>query len=103
MTKKVKSKKETNLYMINCISMHRIRYCVEMDQETLDNLNEEIERDGANELIEFSQEYLGEKLVSIELIPDKDAYLKVFNKDNAYLGRWSDEKKMEMINKKFKK
>lgn len=105
MSKKKSEKKaqKTNLYMINCISMHRIRYCIEADEESLNKIKNEFDKPGAIELTEFSSEFIGEKVVSIEFVPDKEAYLKIFNKDNAYLGRWNDDKKMEFINKKYKK
>lgn len=104
--KKVKAKKETSLYMFECISIHKIRYCIETDEKGLKEITEQTEGwdSGAfNDMTEFSQDHAGEKVIAIQPIPDKDTYLSIFDKDNNYLRTWSAEKKMEFINKKFKK
>mgnify|MGYP003334379133 FL=1 len=51
------------------------------------------------EFKEFSQEHVGTNIFSSREI-DKDEFLKLFDKDNAYLKSWSDEEKFKkMINK----
>ena len=87
------------LYMIDCIATHHIRYCVEVEDET--QLGEVIRLidEGNIELTEFSQEFLGEKVVTYGIIMSKEEYLKMFDEDNKYLNGWSEEKKLEFINK----
>ena len=86
------------LYMIDCVATHHIRYCVEAEDET--QLGEVIKLidEGNNELIEFSQEFLGEKVVTYGIIISKEEYLKMFDEDNEYLKGWSKEKKLGFIN-----
>jgi len=86
------------LYMIDCIAIHKISYCVEVDEITQLGEITRIINEGDHELEEFSQEFLGEKVVSNYHIFN-DEYVKIFDKDNEYLKDWNTEKKLEFINK----
>lgn len=106
-TKKEKKAKsgERKLYMLECISIHKIRYCVETDEKGIALIQKKNDDDGwdwgqFNDLVEFSQDHAGERMIAIQPIPDKETYLKMFNSDNQYLKSWSDEKKFEFVNKK---
>jgi hypothetical protein len=45
----------------------------------------------SGEADEFSQEYIGEKIVSSRVISEKDA-LALCDKDNGYKGKWTEAK-----------
>jgi hypothetical protein len=88
---------EKELYIIDVLSTHRIRYVVECCEATLDNL---VSVQGVDDLTEFSQEYLGDKIVSYHTIKGKEEYLKIFDEDNDYLKQWTEEQKLGFINRK---
>jgi len=101
--KKVKSG-QRKMYMISAISTHLVRYCIETDEKGLKELKKSIKHRSwdwgeVNSLTEFSQDHLGERAVSVELITDKEAYLKTFDEENEYLKTWTDDQKFEFINK----
>jgi hypothetical protein len=81
------------LVLVECVSMFRMRYVVEVPagkkEWALDTVV-------MNEAEEFSQEHISEQIVSHRVI-DKAEYLRVFNEDNAYLNSWSDEQKFNFI------
>ena len=87
------------LYMIDCIATHHIRYCVETEDTSQIGEIIRLIDEGDNELTEFSQDYLGEKVVTTSHIISEEEYLKVFDEDNDYLKEWDKEKKLEFINK----
>ena len=109
MSKKKETKKEKKatsgerkLYMLECISLHKIRYCVETDEAGLKKIQEQ-DLNSSNwimnsDFTEFSQDHVTERVIAIHPI-DKETYLKMFNEDNTYLRSWTDEKKFEFINK----
>jgi len=103
MSKKKETKKEKKvasgerkLYMLECISIQKIRYCVETDKAGLKKIQD---RDLDCDYTEFSQDHVTERVIAIHPI-DKETYLKMFNEDNDYLSSWTDDKKLEFINKK---
>lgn len=89
------SKIEKELVLVECISTFRMRYVVEVpkgkSEWALDTVT-------MNEAEEFSQEHIGEQIISHRVI-DNDEYMRVFNIDNAYLQSWSDEQKFRFINR----
>jgi hypothetical protein len=50
------------------------------------------------ELAEFSQLHIDEMITSARQI-DKKEYLRLFDEDNEYLKNWSNEQKLNWINK----
>lgn len=84
--------KTKKLVLIESISQHRIRYCVEVEDNIDDALDRRIEDK------EMSQECLGEMPVSHREITE-DEYLKIFDQDNDYLKCWNKEQKLNLINR----
>ena len=86
------------LYLVETVSMFRMRYVIEADEEShaLDEVT--IHATGGEEIVEFSQKHLDEVIVSSQEISDKK-YMKLFDEDNHYLSRWPDEEKRKYINK----
>jgi hypothetical protein len=77
--------------LVDCISVFRIRYVVDTD-------NNDFAADTVvmEEAKEFSQRHITEDIVSIRTI-DKDEYLRLFDEDNEYLEGWDEEKKLSFI------
>jgi len=86
------------LYLVETVSMFRMRYVIEANEEShaLDEVT--IHATGGEEIVEFSQKHLDEVIVSSQEISDKK-YMKLFDEDNHYLSRWPDEEKRKYINK----
>lgn len=84
------------LVLIESISQHRIRHCVEVE----DDIDHALDSFAAGELDdkEMSQEWLGEIPVSHREITE-DEYLKIFDIDNEYLKDWDKEQKLDMIHR----
>jgi len=87
------TKKEatTEWVLVECISTFRERYMVEVPKGkelwALDTVT-------LNEAKEFSQEHLGETIVSHRVVSLEEA-LVLCDKDNSYCSAWSDDKKMD--------
>ena len=83
-------KEETELVMVECISQFRQRYVVEVpkgkSEWALDTVT-------CNEAKEFSQEHLGETIVSHRVV-SLDEAIAVCDIDNHYCKSWSDEQKI---------
>lgn len=85
------TKKETEWVMVECISTFRERYMVEVpkgkSEYALDTVT-------MNEAKEFSQEHLGETIVSHRVV-SKDEALTICDKDNDYTKSWDNETKIK--------
>jgi hypothetical protein len=81
------------LVLVETISQHRMRYAVLADAE--EHACDEVVMERASEL---SQEFIGESILSSRVISEAE-YLRIFDKDNAYLSSWDQEKKLNMIHK----
>ena len=88
-------KQETELVMVECVSMFRMRYVVEVPAGKKEWAMDTVVM---NEAEELSQEHLGEQIVSHRVISQEE-YFRIFNEDNDYLKSWTDEQKMRMIHK----
>jgi hypothetical protein len=81
---------ETELVMVECISTFRERYVVEVpkgkSEWALDTVT-------CQEAKEFSQEHLGETIVSHRVIT-KDEALAICDVDNHYCKPWNDDQKL---------
>ena len=86
------------LVMVDCISQHLVRYVVEVEDDIDHALDEILTREGDTDFREFSQKWLGQTFISHKEIT-KEEYLKTFNEDNDYLQSWSEEQKLQFINK----
>ena len=85
------------LYIVETVSMFRMRYVVEAKEESHSH-DEVIMEKGKDTFKEFSQEHIDESIFSSREISKKE-YLKLFDKDNEYMRIWSEEKKLDFINK----
>jgi hypothetical protein len=85
-----------SIVLVECVSMFRMRYAVETPDDhpewALDTVTlEEVE--------EFSQEHLGETIVSHRVISREDL-LALHNIDHAYLTTaWTEEQKLQSVYK----
>jgi len=87
------------LVMVECISQHRIRYCVEVEDNIDHALDEVVLRESdAENFHEFSQQHLGQVIFSHREI-NKEEYLRMFDEDSPYLKGWPDEQKLKYINR----
>jgi len=87
------TKLETELVLVECISTFRTRYVVEVPAGKKEWAMDTVVMNEANE---FSQEHLGEQIVSHRVI-DLAEYDRLFAEDNDYLKSWSDEQKRSFI------
>lgn len=83
--------KETKWVMVDTISQFRMRYLVEIPADApkawaLDTVV-------CEEALEFSQEHLGETIVSHRIV-NKEEALKQFDEDNDYLKDWDEDLKI---------
>lgn len=94
------SKEETQLVLVETISQFRIRYVVEVpvgvDDYGKDKKLWALDTVSCEEAKEFSQESLGELIVSHRVIDEKEA-LEIWDNDNDYLKDWEPEHKLEYI------
>jgi hypothetical protein len=90
-TKKVSE--ETEWVLVECVSTFRQRYMVEVpkgkSEWALDTVTVE-------EAKEFSQEHLGEQIVSHRVVSEEEA-LALCDEDNDYTKAWSDEHKLDVF------
>lgn len=99
----VMKKFETELVLVETVSMFRMRYVVEVPKGKKEYAADTVVtgRDTDNvEIVELSQEHLDEVVSSTRVI-DKEEYLRIFNEDNDYLRSWNDELKLRYINKGY--
>lgn len=87
---------EKKLYLVETVSMFRMRYVIEAREEehATDEFVMEI---GKEDFHEFSQKHIDEVIVSTRELSAKD-YLELFDKDNQYLKSWDIAEKMRFIN-----
>lgn len=89
---------EKQWVLVECVSQFRQRYMVEVpvgtDQYGKDKSEWALDTVTMNEAKEFSQEHLGETIVSHRVISLADA-LVLCDKDNAYVAEWTDEQKLD--------
>ena len=83
-------KQETELVMVECVSMFRMRYVVEVpkgkSEWALDTVT-------CNEAKEFSQEHIGEDIVSHRVVSKEEA-IAICGIDNNYCSEWTEEQKV---------
>jgi hypothetical protein len=88
---------EKQWVLVECVSQFRQRYMVEVpvgtDQFGKDKSEWALDTVTMNEAREFSQEHLGETIVSHRVISLADA-LVLCDKDNDYTAEWTEEQKL---------
>ena len=92
------SKKQTQWVLVECVSTFRQRYMVEVPVGT-DDLGKDktlwaLDTVTMEEAKEFSQEHIGEQIVSHRVVSKKEA-LKLCDQDNDYGSSWDKETKMK--------
>ena len=92
------NKEETQLVLVECVSTFRQRYMVEVPVGTDDYGNDKtlwaLDTVTMQEAKEFSQEYLGEQIVSHRVVTYDEA-LSLCDKDNDYTVSWDTETKVK--------
>ena len=88
------TKVEKDLYIVEGISMFHMKFVVRA-KEAEHAMDEVVMDDGT--LKEFSQNHIDFNVLGARKITNEE-YLELFDKDNAYLSKWSDEEKLRMIN-----
>ena len=88
---------EKQWVLVECVSQFRQRYMVEVpvgtDQYGKDKSEWALDTVTMNEAKEFSQEHLGETIVSHRVISQADA-LALCDEDNDYTAEWTEEQKL---------
>ena len=82
---------ETEWVLVEAISQFRERYMVEVPKGKAEWALDTVT---LNQAQEFSQEHLGEVIVSHRVVSFDEA-MKLCDKDNHYCSAWSDEKKLD--------
>lgn len=90
---KPKNKKKTELILVECVEMFRMRYLCEVPEGKPDYA---IEKVNLRQAKEFSQQYLGEMVVSHKHMTELDALI-LCDLDNDYSRSWTDEHKKEVF------
>ena len=89
---------ETQWVLVEAISTFRERYMVEVpvgtDRYGKDKADWALDTVTLSEAKEFSQEHLGETIVSHRVVTKEEA-LALCDKDNAYAKNWNDELKIQ--------
>jgi anion-transporting ArsA/GET3 family ATPase len=94
----MKKIEETQLVLVETVSMFRQRYMVEVPIGTDEQENDKslwaLDTVTCNEAKEFSQEHLGETIVSHRVVSKKEA-MSLCDVDNAYASNWNDDMKVK--------
>lgn len=80
-------------YLVETISMFRIRYVVETDVS-----GKVVTTLWDSGTVEFSQEHLDEIVSSIREI-DNAEYVRLFDEGHPHLVHWNEEQKLRYVNK----
>lgn len=84
------------IFIVEAVSMFRMRYAVVA--ECAEHACDEVVMNHDGHLKELSQIHLDEIITSTREV-SKEEYLKVFDADNDYLASWTEEQKMNQLNK----
>ncbi len=83
--------KDTELVLVETVSMFRMRYLVEVPKGKSEYALDTVVM---NEAVEFSQQFMDENIVSHRIVGKKEA-LALCDQDNDYTKSWSKDKKIE--------
>ena len=97
------SEKQKQLVLVETISMHRIRYAIEVEAESEEKaceyaLDTWVLDHDQEEFNEMSQKHLGDIDISTRIITEEE-YIKIFDQDNDYLSDISVNRKLGFINR----
>ena len=91
---------KTQLVLVECVSMFRMRYLVEVpigtDNYGYDKKDWALDTVTMEEAKEFSQHHIGETIVSSRVLSKEEA-LTLCDQDNDYAKSWPEEKKIEQF------
>ena len=87
------AKKELEWVLVECVDMFRMRYMVQVPKGKKEYALDTVT---LHEAKEYSQEHLGETIVSHRVISEKDA-LALAAVDNKYGSGWSKEKMIQVF------
>jgi hypothetical protein len=87
------------LVMVDVLSQFRLRYCVEVEDDIDHALDEVVMRETDSDFAEFSQQHLEPTVIFSHREISKEEYLRMFDEDNDYLQTWTEDKKLNFINK----
>lgn len=94
----LKKKEPTQWVLVECVSTFRERYMVEVpigiDKYGKDKSLWALDTVTMNEAKEFSQEHIGEQIVSHRIVTKEEA-LALCDKDNDYGSSWDEETKIK--------
>jgi hypothetical protein len=88
---------EKKLYMVETVSIFRMRYVVEAHEAS--HANDEVVMklgESTVDFSEFSQKHVDELITSTREISVEE-YLKMFDEENDYLSKWNIPQKMQYI------
>lgn len=80
-------------YLVETISIHRMRYVVEADEP--DHAADEVVMEKAEE---FGQHHVAENIIGVREVTD-DEIPKLFFQDHPYLESWGPQKAFDYITK----
>jgi bifunctional DNA-binding transcriptional regulator/antitoxin component of YhaV-PrlF toxin-antitoxin module len=89
----VLEKKDTEMVLVETVSMFRIRYMVEVPKGKAEWALDTVT---LNEAQEFSQVHLDETIVSHRVVSNEEA-LQLCDKDNEYAQSWPADKKIDIF------
>jgi antitoxin component of MazEF toxin-antitoxin module len=87
----LKKTEETEWVLVEAIGQFRMRYMVEVPKGKAEYALDTVVM---NEAKEFSQEHLGETIVSHRVVSEDEA-LAIYDQDNDYLKSWNREMKIK--------
>ena len=100
-----KEKKDTQWVLVECVSTFRERYMVEVpvgiDKYGKDKSEWALDTVTMNEAKEFSQEHIGENIVSHRVMSEEEV-LDLCSIDNDYANNWNDKLKIDTFVTKVK-
>lgn len=87
---------EKKLYLVETVSIFRMRYVVEA-REAEHAEDEVVMRLAAEDFKEFSQHHVDECITSTRKISAQE-FMELFDQDNDYLASWPAVKRLEFVN-----
>ena len=88
---KVQKSEDTEWVQVDCVASYRMRYMVEVPKGKAEWALDTVV---CQEAKEFSQEYLGEQIISHRIVSQEEA-LELCDKDNSYCESWTDDLKIK--------
>lgn len=79
--------------LVECVSQFRMRYMIQVPKG---NATWALDTVVCNSAKEFSQEHLGEVIVSHRVVSEQEA-LQLCDKDNSYCTSWTDGQKKKVF------